>query len=149
MDPSQAAARLEIQQQLANYANGVDFQDWELYRSVFTEDADVDYTNSLPLRGTPAEIVAVFAPIFESMPWTQHYITNVSYRFDGGECHVRAFFHNPCRLTGVEGTSHHYGYYDHTFVQTAQGWKSRHLVETMRHREILTPAPEQAPAATA
>lgn len=144
MDLSEAAARLEIQQQLANYATGVDEQDWELYKSVFTADADVDYSNSLPLRGTPEEIVAFFEPVFGAMPWTQHYITNVSCRFEGDECQVRAFFHNPCRLQGVEGTSHHYGYYDHRFILTDAGWKSMHMVEVMLHRETVPPAPAKA-----
>lgn len=135
MDLSEAAARLEIQQQLANYATGVDEQDWELYKSVFTADADLDYSNSLPLRGTPEEIVAFFEPIFSSMPWTQHYITNFSYEFDGGGCQVRAFFYNPCVLPGEETISHRYGYYDHRFVQTEAGWKSAHMVETMLRRD--------------
>lgn len=140
MDLTEAAARLEIQQQLANYATGVDEQDWELYRSVFTADADIDYSNSLPLRGTPEQIVAFFEPIFGAMSWTQHYITNVSYRFDGSECRVRAFFYNPCVLPGESVSSHHYGYYDHRFVQTDAGWKSAHMVETMLHREGSRPA---------
>lgn len=148
MELTEAAARLEIQQQLANYATGLDIQDWELYKSVFTPDADIDYTNSLPLRGTPEEIVAFFGPVFGSMAWTQHYITNFSYRFDGGECHVRAFFHNPCVLPGADAVTHHYGYYDHRFVQTSEGWKSAHLVETMLQRET-TSAPSPAAAGTA
>ena len=136
MELTETSARLEIQQQLANYANGVDSGDWELYKSVFTADADIDYTASLPLRGTPAEIVATFEPVFRDISWTQHYITNTSFRFEGDECQVRAFFHNPCVLPGVEGTAHHYGYYDHRFVQTEHGWKSAHMVETMLHREV-------------
>lgn len=142
MELSEAADRLEIQQQLTNYATGVDFKDWELYKSVFTPDADVDYTNSLPLRGTPETVVETFGPIFESMPWTQHYITNVSYRFTDDACQVRAFFYNPCMLPGQVESSHHFGYYDHRFIRTTAGWKSAHMVETMLHRETKNPARE-------
>lgn len=140
MELTEAADRLEIQQQLANYSTGVDFQDWDLYKSVFTVDADIDYTNSIPLRGTPEKIVEFFEPIFRRMPWTQHYITNVSYKFDGDASQVRAFFYNPCLLPGKKDVSHHYGYYDHRFIRTDAGWKSTHLVETMLHREMKTPA---------
>lgn len=131
MDVNELIARTEIQQQLTNYTIGVDFKDWDRFRTVFTADADIDYTNSTPLRGTPDEIVAVFEPTFAMIPWMQHFITNVDYDFQGDECTVRAFFYNPSQMPGHEGVSHHYGYYDHVFVKTADGWKSRSLVETM------------------
>ena len=130
MDLAETGARLEIQQQLANYANGVDHSDWELYKSVFTPNADIDYTESIPLRGTPDDIVKVFKPIFETTPWAQHYITNFSYDFVGQDrVNVKAMFYNPTQLLNVDGVSHFYGYYDHVFVKTPQGWKSEHLVE--------------------
>lgn len=130
MNIDEIGARLEIQQQLANYARGVDTSDWTLYRSVFTPDADLDYTQSLPLRGTPDDVVAVFEPAFAGIPWAQHYITNVSFDFDGPDrAHVRAMFYNPCQLPFLDEVSHFYGYYDHEFVKTPNGWKSVQLVE--------------------
>jgi hypothetical protein len=140
MDIAEIGARLEIQQQLANYANGYDNCDWDLYQSVFTPDADVDYTNSIPLRGTPADIVKEFAPNAANIAWAQHYITNVSYEFESPErAKVQAMFYNPCQLKFTEEVSHFYGHYDHVFVKTAQGWKSEHLVEHM-HWHVNAPA---------
>jgi hypothetical protein len=139
MDIEEIAARFEIAQQLANYANGVDNSNWELYKSVFTADADLDYTNSIPLRGTPEDIVKEFEPNFAGIPWAQHYITNVTYEFDGPDrASVQAMFYNPCQLGFMDEVSHFYGHYEHVFVKTPQGWKSEKLVEHM-HWQINAP----------
>ena len=59
MDLQELSDRIEIQAALTRYATGVDSRDWELWQTVFTSDADVDYTSSLPLRGTRTERRAV------------------------------------------------------------------------------------------
>src|SRR6516165_7928313 len=71
MNPQQVADRVEIQAALTRYATGVDSKNWELWRSVFTEDADVDYTQSTPLRGTPGELAEWYAQNFTeaAVPW--------------------------------------------------------------------------------
>lgn len=46
MDVQAVADKLEIDEQLARYARGVDTHDWDLWKSVFTEDAVVDYSQS-------------------------------------------------------------------------------------------------------
>src|SRR3546814_9700435 len=71
------ADRLEIQEQLARYARGVDTKDWELWRSVFTEDAVVDYSQSGVMRGSRDEVAAFLSEAFASIPWATHHITNV------------------------------------------------------------------------
>ncbi len=42
MDLQSVADKIEIHELLARYARGVDTHDWELWRSVFTDDAVVD-----------------------------------------------------------------------------------------------------------
>ena len=44
MDVSEAADRVEIRDLMDRYAVGVDNCDWDLYRSAFTTDAIIDYT---------------------------------------------------------------------------------------------------------
>jgi hypothetical protein len=51
MDLQELSDRMEIQAALTRYATAVDSKDWALWRTVFTPDADVDYTSSTPLRG--------------------------------------------------------------------------------------------------
>lgn len=37
--------RFCIEQTLARFAAGIDLRDWDLYRSVFTDQIDVDYSS--------------------------------------------------------------------------------------------------------
>jgi SnoaL-like domain len=74
-----------------------------------------------------------------ALPWTQHYVTNVEVELDGDEAHVRAMFYNPMQLPGIDGPSFCGGLYHHDMVRTADGWKSRRLVE--ENRWFLNPPP--------
>jgi hypothetical protein len=62
-------------------------------------------------------------------PMTQHFITNIEVDLDGDEASVRAMFSNPMQLPGMADLSYCGGYYHHDVARTADGWKSRHLVE--------------------
>jgi hypothetical protein len=140
MNPQQVADRIEIQAALTRYATGVDSKNWDLWRSVFTEDADVDYTQSTPLRGTPGEVAEWYAQNFTeaTVPWSMHYVTNVEITFiSADEANVVAMFYNPCQLGGMTEPSFFGGYYHHEFVRTSDGWKSKHLVEQMFWRQNM------------
>ena len=41
---------------LYRYARAVDTKDWELYRSVFTDDANIDYSSAGATVGTRDEV---------------------------------------------------------------------------------------------
>ena len=128
-DLQSLADKIEIQELLARYARGVDTSDWELWKSVFTPDAQLDYTDVGFPVGTPEEIAAAFAPGFEHIPWAQHVITNVEIDLDGDTATVRAMFLNPMQLPGMAEMSMCGGHYLHEMVRTPAGWKSRHLIE--------------------
>jgi 3-phenylpropionate/cinnamic acid dioxygenase small subunit len=124
--------KLEIHELLARYARGVDDRDWELYRSVFTDDAHIDYSSAGAIAGTRDEVVAWLAKVFATMPWSQHYVTNIEIELDGDTADVRAMFYNPMQLPGMDEPSFCGGFYRHHLVRTPNGWKSRHLVEGNR-----------------
>jgi 3-phenylpropionate/cinnamic acid dioxygenase small subunit len=128
-DVRAVADKLEIQEQLARYARGVDTHDWELWRSVFTEDAVVDYSRSGVICGSRDEVADFLAAAYASIPWATHHITNIEIDLDGDRAAVRAMFFNPMQIPGVEGSSSTGGYYRHDFVRTLEGWKSEHLIE--------------------
>jgi len=44
MDSRRISDELEIAALLTRYARAVDSRDWDLYRSVFTDDAHIDYS---------------------------------------------------------------------------------------------------------
>lgn len=131
---STVADELEIRALLSRYARGVDTKDWELYRSVFTEDARIDYSSAGIPPGSRDEIADLFSKAFAAIPWTMHYITNVEITDfktdpDGDTATVRAMFYNPMQLPGMTEQSCCGGYYFHDLVRTPAGWRSRHLRE--------------------
>ncbi|MEZ0342815.1 nuclear transport factor 2 family protein [Mycobacterium sp. pV006] len=129
MDAAQVSDELEIRALLSRYARAVDTKDWELYRSVFTDDALIDYSSAGIPPGSRDEIAEMFRAAFESIPWTMHYITNVEADIDGDTATVRAMFYNPMQLPGMAEQSSCGGYYFHDLVRTDDGWRSRHLRE--------------------
>lgn len=132
MDIELLAAKLEIQEQLAHYAHGVDRADADLLRSVFTEDAVLDYSKAGIPKGSRDEVCGFFIKAFsESMVWAQHYITNFEIDLNEArdEAAVTAMFYNPCLIPGMEEPSIFGGFYTHEFVKTPDGWKSKHVIE--------------------
>lgn len=124
-----AADELEIARLLYRYARAVDSKDWELYRSVFTDDAHIDYSSAGAVVGHRDEVVDWFAANFGVLPWSMHYITNIEADVDGDSATVRAMFYNPMQLPGMDAVSACGGYYHHELVRTADGWRSRSLRE--------------------
>ena len=115
---------------LYRYARAVDTKDWELYRSVFTADAHIDYSSAGAVVGGRDEVVDWFAANFGALPWSMHYITNIEVLARGPEtATVRAMFYNPMQLPGSTGVSACGGYYHHELVRTGDGWRSRALRE--------------------
>ncbi len=127
---SETAEIAEITALLNRYARAVDSKDWELYRSVFTADAHIDYSSAGAVVGNREEVVEWFAANFGVLPWSMHYITNVEVLdSDGDTARVRAMFYNPMQLPGMAETSACGGYYHHELVRTPDGWRSRNLRE--------------------
>jgi len=115
---------------LHRYARAVDTSDWELYRSVFTDDAHIDYSSAGAAAGPRDEIVDWFVAGWGAIEWSMHYITNVEVlSSDGDLATVRAMFYNPFRIKGMAEMSTCGGYYHHELVRTPDGWRSRRLVE--------------------
>jgi ketosteroid isomerase-like protein len=119
----------EISALLYRYARAVDTKDWELYRSVFTDDARIDYSSAGAAVGTRDEIIDWFAANFGVIPWTMHYITNIEATVEADTATVRAMFYNPMQLPGMTEPSACGGYYHHQLVRTPEGWRSRDLRE--------------------
>ncbi len=119
----------EIAALLYTYARAVDTKDWQLYRSVFTDDAHIDYSSAGAIVGSRDEVVEWFAANFGVIPWTMHYITNIESCVTGDTATVRAMFYNPMQLPGTAEQSSCGGYYHHELVRTPDGWRSRNLRE--------------------
>ena len=128
-DAGRIADELAINALLTRYARAVDSKDWELYRSVFTPDAHIDYTSAGAVAGSRDEVAEWLTAGFAAIPWSMHYITNVEAEIDGDTATVRAMFYNPMQLPGMSEMSACGGYYHHELVRTPDGWRSRRLRE--------------------
>lgn len=129
MDAQYLADRLAISDLLADYAHAVDRQDWDLYRSVFTPEATIDYTTAGGVAGDLDTVVAWLAETMTMFEMSQHQVSNERVSIDGDEATVSAMFYNPMRMTGGELQFFTGGWYHHKLVRTDDGWRSRELVE--------------------
>jgi ketosteroid isomerase-like protein len=143
VDLQTLADRIEIRDVLTRYCHGIDRGDWEMYRSVFTEDAVIDYTSAGAAKLPRDEMVEMLSGAFATFPFTQHHVTNIEVHLDGDTAKVIADFYNPMQIPGVEGFTYTGGYYHHDMVRTPDGWRSRHLYE----ESIWFVNPVQAPPA--
>ena len=128
-DVQQVSDQLEITALLTRYARAVDTKDWELYRSVFTPDAVIDYTSAGAIAGSRDEVADWLSAGFATIPWSMHYITNIDAQVSGDAARVTAMFYNPMQLPGMADISCCGGYYHHELVRTSDGWRSRELRE--------------------
>jgi 3-phenylpropionate/cinnamic acid dioxygenase small subunit len=120
----------EIRALLYRYARAVDTKDWDLYRSVFTDDAVIDHSSATPIVGSPREVADMLRDGFAMIPWSMHYITNVEVlESDGDSATVRAMFYHPMLLPGMSDQTSCGGYYHHDMVRTPDGWRSKRLRE--------------------
>ncbi len=128
MNLQELSDRAEISDLLARYARAVDRQDWKLYRSLFTADAQIDYTSVGGVAGGVEEVVAFLAGAMSMFESIQHLISNVEIEIEGDTASVTAMVYNPLKLPGspVWATG---GWYHHKLVRTSDGWRSRSLVE--------------------
>ena len=128
MDLQTLSDRAEITDLLTRYARSVDRQDWNLFRSVFTADAHIDYKQVGGVAGNVDEIVGFLSKVMAMFETIQHLISNIDISIDGDEAQVTAMVYNPLKLpdSPVWATG---GWYHHKLVRTAEGWRSRSLVE--------------------
>jgi ketosteroid isomerase-like protein len=137
MDLQEISDRLEIQDVLTRYTRAVDEGDWDRLDTVFTPDAEIDYTESGGIAGSYAEAkkwLAETLPAFFSK--TLHTVGQVSveYAASGDEARVVAYFDNPMLMRAGDGEEKVVevgGKYHHTMIRTPDGWRSRRLHEEL------------------
>ena len=142
MDDREIADRLQIADVLARYAYAVDSGGWDLLDEVFTPDAVIDYGAAGGIRGTRAEIKIWLADVLAGWPGRLHLIGATRIVFESGEARVSASFADtlaPSRELAAadsKGLIQGGGWYHHRMVRTADGWRSRELVEEQSWRTI-------------
>lgn len=136
MDLHQISDRIEILDVLTRYTRAIDTGDWDALDTVFTPDAQIDYTESGGIAAGFAEVkpwLAEMLPAF--FPKRMHTLGQVEVVLRGDEADVAAYFHNPMPMDDGQGGTRIVefgGLYHHAMTRTPDGWRSRQL-----HEEIV------------
>jgi 3-phenylpropionate/cinnamic acid dioxygenase small subunit len=116
------ADHLDITDVLVRYATGIDRRDWPLFRTVFTDDCELDYGEIG--RWTGIDAVTDFMEQSHAMAGhTLHRLTNHAIAIDGdtasGRTYIDALIMSGDNTSGVNAV----GYYDDDLVRTPAGWR--------------------------
>jgi SnoaL-like domain len=119
--------QLEVEQLLTRYCRAVDSKDWLLYRSLFTEDAHVDYSAAGLVAGTVSDAVDYLGRHQDAISVGMHYVTNIESSFDGDTADTVAMWFNAVRLPGATDMSFFHGRWHDALIRTPEGWRIRDL----------------------
>ncbi|WP_299401837.1 nuclear transport factor 2 family protein [uncultured Roseobacter sp.] len=98
--------REEIRQVITNYGLAFDMQDWELHRSVFTDEIQMDFTASLGggLQTMAADDwVGAVRPFFANLNGTQHIAMPLTITVEGDSAYVLSMLHAQHHLPNARG----------------------------------------------
>lgn len=138
VDITELTDRAEIQDVLHSYCQAQDQDRWELFDTVFTGDAVVEFPG-LPLGSMPAQDLGRF--LREEFGSTrisgQHLIANTLYDIQGDRARtVSEVLHLTLQRTGTENMVHRStgtSLYADTWTRTPDGWRIAHRVTTQKH----------------
>ncbi|MEP3450414.1 MAG: nuclear transport factor 2 family protein [Parasphingorhabdus sp.] len=130
LTPEDLIDRAEIHDALMNYATGIDSRDWGLYRSLFTDDVEIDFSS---WSGEPGGMmkaddwVAGVKTVLTGFDGTQHLLANEVITLKGDEAEVVPYMqaHHYLKIDGEHHLQSIGGYYRHHMIRTEDGWKSR------------------------
>ena len=125
--------RLELQDLVVRYSTSVDRRDWDLYESLFTADAIIDYTQVGGVRGGPHEVAQWLAQVMPTFAAYQHLVSNVELTIDGDAATGRAMLFNPmgCQTANGVQVALIGLWYNDRFRRTEDGWRFTERVEEL------------------
>ncbi len=120
--------KADIQDTILKYATGIDTRDWDLYRSIFADEVEMDFSS---YSGQPASVVTgdqwvqgvqAMLPGFDA---TQHVLTNFVIDVDGDKAVATVYMKAEHFIANTDGDNSHTlgGYYTHKLQRTESGWK--------------------------
>ena len=117
---------LELTELTSRYAYAMDGREWEVLRTLFTDDVELDYGlgEENIMRGADLFVSSCEATLTQ-MDATHHIFANHLFQVDGDRAKGRYYMHAQHLKHGVPGGALHTlgGLYEDEFVRTADGWK--------------------------
>jgi ketosteroid isomerase-like protein len=129
----------EVERLLHGYCDSVDRVDMELFASLFTDDAVLDYGFNRIFTGREA-IVALLSSRLANYKATSHHLSNISIEeISSSEVHVTSTIYAWHRLMD-DTQAEVWGRYDDIIVHGSDGWRiAKHVVRAAGSRGFATP----------
>jgi 3-phenylpropionate/cinnamic acid dioxygenase small subunit len=119
---SERADRQDIADVLLRYATGIDQRDWPLFRTVFTDDCELDYGEVGAWKGVDA--VTEFMQQAHAMAGhTMHRLTNYVITVGGDSAAARTYVDALIMLSDNSSGVNAAGFYEDELVRTDDGWR--------------------------
>ncbi|MEO1061239.1 MAG: nuclear transport factor 2 family protein [Actinomycetota bacterium] len=120
--------RLDIAEVKYRYALGLDTRNWELYRSIFTDRVDVDfssYDGGEPSTMDADDWVGRAKVLFTGLDSSHHQMTNPMIEVDVDEAELTMYLQAQHLLVHPDGDPLFTigGYYRDRLVRTDEGWR--------------------------
>lgn len=121
-------AHRDITKLMARFARAIDLRDWELYRSVFTDEIEIDYTSYRPGNGglfKAEDWVQRGRMLFPGLAASQHFLSNLDITVDGDDGTVVSYVRAEHVLPNTAGDAVFTigGYYTDSVVRVGGEWK--------------------------
>ena len=126
--------RAEISDVVHRYATGLDRGDWTLYRSIFTDEIEMDFRSVGMAEGVfkADDWVRNARTLFAGFEATQHQSSNHVHDIRGDEATCISYMQAEHFIgKGEEERWTIGGHYTNELVRTAEGWKIRKLTLTV------------------
>ena len=114
--------REDISDLLVRYATGIDRRDWALFRTVFTDDCDLDYGEIGAWQGVDA-VTEFMTQVHAPAGHTLHRLTNQAIAVDGDMARACTYVDALILLGDGQSGVNGIGFYDDEMVRTAGGWR--------------------------
>jgi 3-phenylpropionate/cinnamic acid dioxygenase small subunit len=124
--------RQDISEVLLRYATGIDRRDWPAFRTVFTDDCDVDYGEIGSWHDADA-ITDFMEKSHAPAGHTMHRLTNQVISVDGDQAEARTYVDALIMSAANDSGVNAVGFYDDGFVRTDTGWRIARRRFTMVH----------------
>jgi hypothetical protein len=119
--------RVAVLETVYKYALGIDTRDWGLYRSIFTDEIEVDFSSydaQTVGRLKADDWVERLKPLFSGLAATQHIMTNPIVTFDKEGATCRIYMQAEHFLDAYDGSTSYAigGYYTDRLVRHNNQW---------------------------
>jgi 3-phenylpropionate/cinnamic acid dioxygenase small subunit len=114
--------RQDIADVLMRYATGIDRRDWPLFRTVFTDNCQLDYGEVGSWQGVDA-VTEFMQQAHALAGHTMHRLTNQVITVDGDSAQARTYVDALIMLADNNSGVNAAGFYDDEFVHAERGWQ--------------------------